>query len=721
MIKSNIINLYNILNKKKLGFEADFIRYLIVTAGYDDDWREKINNLAKNKKYPFASWFPDGSNRVTLEFKREIARVNIVVQYEVEKLNATITDYMTGMATDKYGRAVKIGKLLSQEINKLEKLYLSEQDEKNKNDIELNIIELKNALDLFNNDLNRSNKDAVDLDIIISQDPHDIAQASYERSWESCFNIGDPSGKDKGSNSESVFCEIMYGGLIAYLVRKEDTDITFPIARLLIRRYSNQSGKNIAVPENKVYGTDINGFKSAVEQWINKHNKYVDVGFYNIQGGEYSDTLDEIMVFSKDADQAIEFLSKKDDNKYTYHLYDNDYDLLNENGFWEENQDPYKGIIKGLYDKNNDDEDFVPEKIFESESEAYQFINKIKDYSKEDYLVIKLLSEGIIDNEREYYEDADKFEELYFNEFIKNRFEINEDKNNSKKYKNNSIIRHIYENVLKNSNYLTKDKIDYIDSIINDRDYEIFKHVKKLFYELYPNKISKNTFLDMASKDRAAILNDHGNEYANNEERKNELMDYVVYQINDDLYRLSKSMEKYPSENLKEDKVYKSQFDIIMQKYFYSANKEYENTKKYVNSMIEKINNSNLYENSQVELTFNLLKYYERLSNLNKDNIELLFSILKHLMDYYDYSIDYNALININSIGLIVSKFGIENEYAKHLLPFFYKHRYILNNTNTNDLNTNDLYKINDAKRKVNYVIDSLENGTGTSKKYSWQ
>ena len=64
MIKKNVLTLYKALISEGHNKEARWIAMLYLTAGYDDDWRNTIDYLSKNKKYPFASWFPDGKDRV---------------------------------------------------------------------------------------------------------------------------------------------------------------------------------------------------------------------------------------------------------------------------------------------------------------------------------------------------------------------------------------------------------------------------------------------------------------------------------------------------------------------------------------------------------------------------------------------------------------------------------------------------------------------------------
>ena len=92
--------------------------------------------------------------------------------------------------------------------------------------------------------------------IVISQDPHDVAQMSTGRQWTSCMDLGG-EGREPGSHHEDIFCEVQKGGLVAYLIRAEDGAIADPLARIHIRRFDNRAGQSVAVPEQSVYGNEI--------------------------------------------------------------------------------------------------------------------------------------------------------------------------------------------------------------------------------------------------------------------------------------------------------------------------------------------------------------------------------------------------------------------------------------------------------------------------------
>src|SRR5690606_11354228 len=112
---------------------------------------------------------------------------------------------------------------------------------------------------IFLNSKFRTNKKySSELMVVFSQDPHDIAQMSYERSWSSCMELGE------GSNYKSLFCEVESGGFIAYLTTTDDKEIKKPLARIHIRRFTNADGISFAKVEDRVYGNETNGFKEFV-------------------------------------------------------------------------------------------------------------------------------------------------------------------------------------------------------------------------------------------------------------------------------------------------------------------------------------------------------------------------------------------------------------------------------------------------------------------------
>src|SRR5690606_3033097 len=155
-----------------------------------DEWRWKIEEYAKKNRYPFKDWF-DGQNRIYLPFKSQNDDISVPIDEEVESVLESngyeITDYVGGYCL-KDGRTFSIGKVLNQLKNIELKKIKEESKDLSKSNIDYLIQRTENEWKLihniFLNSKFRTNKKySSELMVVFSQDPHDIAQMSYERSW----------------------------------------------------------------------------------------------------------------------------------------------------------------------------------------------------------------------------------------------------------------------------------------------------------------------------------------------------------------------------------------------------------------------------------------------------------------------------------------------------------------------------------------------------------
>lgn len=163
-------------------------------------------------------------------------------------------DYVSGIAKDKHGRMVKIGKALG----KTDGGHLIEK---------------------FTGDPARQAKTAhSDYHVLISRHPHDVAgMTSGCQSWtgKSCMNFKD------GSNKSYLESEVRHGTHVAYLVHKQDHDNEKPLARIALKPYHpgyfhedgprHDSDDKILRPEHKTYGDAPDAFTYTVNRWVNKH------------------------------------------------------------------------------------------------------------------------------------------------------------------------------------------------------------------------------------------------------------------------------------------------------------------------------------------------------------------------------------------------------------------------------------------------------------------
>lgn len=125
--------------------------------------------------------------------------------------------------------------------------------------------------------------------VVFSRHPVDVLRMSDFKNITSCHSpISRPTGQYAGGGSyyNCAIAEARDGGAIAYLVKTEDiknidlqqrdifsdeirgTQLVDPIARIRMRVLLHaETQATIAVPEKRVYGTNIKGFEEAVSNW----------------------------------------------------------------------------------------------------------------------------------------------------------------------------------------------------------------------------------------------------------------------------------------------------------------------------------------------------------------------------------------------------------------------------------------------------------------------
>ena len=249
-------------------------------AGDYEQFKDKVEELAKKNPRPFGRWFPAG-DRVYIPYRAE---------GDFSEYDKFVIDFFTrqGYSVDWIGGYVEKGnrkESLVKVLTKIERLKINEAKKGPKSERRVESIKkfFENLKDTFQESKVRKSGNKKLL-IAISQDPHDIAKMSTDRGWTSCMNLVD------GAHKESVYCEVSDGGLIAYLIKENDKEIKKPLARVLIRRYVNKEGKSHAVLEDQIYGTADPGFWGTVKKWLDDRQVQTK-GVYKRKGGEYSDSL----------------------------------------------------------------------------------------------------------------------------------------------------------------------------------------------------------------------------------------------------------------------------------------------------------------------------------------------------------------------------------------------------------------------------------------------
>jgi hypothetical protein len=263
-----MIKLFNILNEiinEALPISKAKELYSIQKSDKVVQYQNKIFNELKNIPEYIKS--NKTGDRLYFKFIREkdeeeinMFKSNPEIIKILQNNNFKVKDYIKGIATDKYNREIKIGKIL-QKIN-------------------------PELLQKFNNDINReASKDKNQL-IVISKNPYDIGGASTDRGWNSCMNLY------TGKNAQYINCDIEQGTIIAYLINMNDLNINNPQARIFIKPFINIKDKNdiIYYPERVVYGTAPKSFEVFINKTFKKYNP--KSGIYSLTPGLYADDAD---------------------------------------------------------------------------------------------------------------------------------------------------------------------------------------------------------------------------------------------------------------------------------------------------------------------------------------------------------------------------------------------------------------------------------------------
>jgi len=279
-------------------------------AGYFSDIVER---KAENNPYPFTHWFENG-DRTYLPFTPDLTPqesdnelMDFIEYIEIDgnSCSTNKAEYQLGYSTCGR-RKFRIGKLLGRwyknEIKRIDEETTGSEGEMEKTETKQKYNYYKEILD---GSKFRSMKDTSNLTVVISQDPHDMAKMSTGRRWTSCMDLQ----KDR---SQDVFCEVEEGGLIAYLIDSSDKDVENPHARILIRRFSNKKGDSVAIPEDAVYGNNLNGFEEVVSDWINSKQNNIVPGDYDRKGMGYSESLSRTRTFAEMLRELLIKMASKD-------------------------------------------------------------------------------------------------------------------------------------------------------------------------------------------------------------------------------------------------------------------------------------------------------------------------------------------------------------------------------------------------------------------------
>jgi len=208
------------------------------------------------------------------------------IENHISKHGFKIKDYKKGIATDKHGRETSIGKALVKTKAP---------------------IELKHK---FDNDPSRQQQQVnSDYHVVISRHPHHVAGMTSEgHEWQSsCMNFRG------GAMNHHLKDDVKHGTHVAYLVHKDDHEIKNPLARIALKKYTNEDDPNdhILRPEDKTYGNAPDSFTHTLHKAMDKHFPGKHDGIYKKNENVYNDGSNEYVV-GKDAIDAA--LNHKDSN-----------------------------------------------------------------------------------------------------------------------------------------------------------------------------------------------------------------------------------------------------------------------------------------------------------------------------------------------------------------------------------------------------------------------
>lgn len=206
-------------------------------------WKDFYNKDFYNKVGKYFEEFTDHDknfNRIYFDLKIDPRNFSVTIPTELKDYmdyhGYKMIDYDKGLCADKNGKQVRIGKLLNR------------------------VGETK-LLKVYNDSKTDKLKYVSDLQVVISRHPYDIIGMSTNRGWTTCQDLN-----DKRYHGEYLYGikNILEGGsLIAYLIRKKDRNIKYPISRCLIR---DVYGK--LTVDRKIYGTNVKDFHDFLIKWV---------------------------------------------------------------------------------------------------------------------------------------------------------------------------------------------------------------------------------------------------------------------------------------------------------------------------------------------------------------------------------------------------------------------------------------------------------------------
>jgi hypothetical protein len=321
----NILNNINILLAKLT--EKQYKPYKELYESMKEEYDKRYDHI-----------FGVGNNRLYLDDNVEMEAVD----YSVDLFSADFAKFVTFLTnnlTEYYFENLYLDILYNRIYSKDGREYkltkflqlLTEQKLKNvtkeEYDYILNAYDVKEIIPYYisklppKSILNDSNK--INLSVVISRNPYDIAGMSTDRRWTSCMKLpnDDPSIYPGGAYHQHLVHDIELGTLVAYLIEPIDKNIDRPYARIAIKPYQNIIDKSIMLyPESKIYHDDsldeniYEEFNKIVHEFLDKIQDSKE-GIFESMPDLYNDSKENFKIKTNKNEKSILIRNIIDFNK----------------------------------------------------------------------------------------------------------------------------------------------------------------------------------------------------------------------------------------------------------------------------------------------------------------------------------------------------------------------------------------------------------------------
>ncbi|MFA6652881.1 MAG: hypothetical protein WCS93_00885 [Candidatus Delongbacteria bacterium] len=321
----NIINNINVLLAKLT--EKQYKPYKELYESMKEEYDKRYDHI-----------FGVGNNRLYLDDNVEMEAVD----YSVDLFSADFAKFVTFLTnnlTEYYFENLYLDILYNRIYSKDGREYkltkflqlLTEQKLKNvtkeEYDYILNAYDVKEIIPYYisklppKSILNDSNK--INLSVVISRNPYDIAGMSTDRRWTSCMKLpnDDPSIYPGGAYHQHLMHDIELGTLVAYLIEPIDKNIDRPYARIAIKPYQNIIDKSIMLyPESKIYHDDsldeniYEEFNKIVHEFLDKIQDSKE-GIFESMPDLYNDSKENFKIKTNKNEKSILIRNIIDFNK----------------------------------------------------------------------------------------------------------------------------------------------------------------------------------------------------------------------------------------------------------------------------------------------------------------------------------------------------------------------------------------------------------------------